>query len=114
MESRLERTESWREARVLAMVHGWKRERERKPTWNDIPGIHGVLVLDETEAVHKLDLGNLSGAMGREVRLNIGLGRWGGRQCLRGVVGLRGAARTGAALSRRVTRNSPFRGRLPK
>lgn len=43
-------------------------------TRNYITGIHGILVLDETEAVHKLDLGDLSGAMGREVSLDIALG----------------------------------------
>jgi hypothetical protein len=43
-------------------------------SWDDIPGIHGILVLDEAKTVHKLDLGNLTGAMGREVSLNIGLG----------------------------------------
>lgn len=43
-------------------------------TWDDITRIHGVLVLDEAEAIHELDLGNLAGAMGVEVVLNIGLG----------------------------------------
>lgn len=45
-------------------------------TWDNIPGIHGILVLNEAEAVHELDLGNLTGAMGREVSLDIGLGSW--------------------------------------
>lgn len=35
-----------------------------------------VFVLDEPEAVHELDLGNLAGAMGVEVVLNIGLGSY--------------------------------------
>ena len=42
-------------------------------TWNDIASIHGILVLNEAEAIHKLDLGDLAGAMGVEVVLNIGL-----------------------------------------
>ena len=35
-----------------------------------------VLVLDEAEAIHELDLRNLAGAMGVEVVLNIGLGSY--------------------------------------
>lgn len=38
--------------------------------------IHGVFVLDKAEAIHKLNLGNLAGAMGVEVVLNIGLGSY--------------------------------------
>ena len=38
-----------------------------------IARIHGVLVLDEAEAIHELDLRNFAGAMGVEVILNIGL-----------------------------------------
>jgi hypothetical protein len=45
-------------------------------TWDDIAGVHGIFVLDETEAVHELDFGDVAGAMGREVGLNIGLGRY--------------------------------------
>lgn len=45
-------------------------------TWDDIACVHVVLVLDEPEAVHELDLGNLAGAMGVEVVLNIGLGSY--------------------------------------
>jgi hypothetical protein len=47
-------------------------------TWNHIPGVHGILVLNETKAIHELDLGDLTGTVGREVRLDIGLGRWAG------------------------------------
>lgn len=43
-------------------------------TWNNVARIHGVLVLDEPKAVHEFDLGNIPGAMGRKVVLNIGLG----------------------------------------
>jgi len=41
---------------------------------NDIAGIHRILILNETEAVHELDLGDLSGAMSVEVALDICLG----------------------------------------
>lgn len=50
-----------------------------KLTWNHIPGVHGILVLNETKAIHELDLRDLAGSVGREVRLDIGFGRWGGR-----------------------------------
>lgn len=43
-------------------------------TWYDITRIHGVLVLDESKAVHQLDLHDLTRAMGVEVVLDIGLG----------------------------------------
>ena len=48
-------------------------------TWDDITGVHGVLVFDETEAIHELDLGDLASAMGVEVVLNIGLGSYSAR-----------------------------------
>lgn len=39
-------------------------------TRNDIPGVHGILILDETEAIHQLDLSD--GAIRvLEVALNI-------------------------------------------
>jgi hypothetical protein len=41
---------------------------------NNIAGIHWVLVLDETEAVHKLHFGDFSSAMSREVSLDVGFG----------------------------------------
>lgn len=43
-------------------------------TWDHIAGVHRILILDEAEAVHEFDLRDLSGAMGAEVRLNVGLG----------------------------------------
>ena len=45
-------------------------------TWDNIPGVHGILILDETEAIHELDFGDLASAMSGEVRLDIGLGSW--------------------------------------
>jgi len=43
-------------------------------TGNNVARVHGVFVLNEAEAIHELDLGNLACAMGVEVVLNIGLG----------------------------------------
>ena len=43
-------------------------------TRNDIASIHSILVLDEAEAVHELDFGNLSRAMSVEVGFDISLG----------------------------------------
>jgi len=43
--------------------------------WDDIPGVHGVLILNEAEAVHNLDLCDLAGAMLGEMSLDVGLGR---------------------------------------
>lgn len=45
-------------------------------TRNDITGIHGIIVFDESKAVHKLDLGDLSSAVGFEMRLDISLGSY--------------------------------------
>lgn len=45
-------------------------------TRDNIARVHVVLVLDEAKAIHELDLGNLAGAMGVEVVLNIGLGSY--------------------------------------
>ena len=45
-------------------------------TRNNVTGIHGILVFDESEAIHELDLGDLSGAMSVEVGLDISLGGW--------------------------------------
>lgn len=43
-------------------------------SWDHITRVHGIFVLDEAKAIHELDLGNLAGAMGVEVVLNVGLG----------------------------------------
>lgn len=45
---------------------------------DDIPSVHGILVLNEAESIHKLDLGDLACAMGREVRLNVCFSRYTG------------------------------------
>lgn len=46
-------------------------------TRNDITGIHGILVFDESKAVHELDLGDLSSAMSVEMGLDISFGSYG-------------------------------------
>jgi hypothetical protein len=43
-------------------------------TGNHIAGIHSILVFDESEAIHELDLGDLSCAMSVEMGLDISLG----------------------------------------
>jgi len=43
-------------------------------SWNNITGIHGILVFDEAESIHQLHLGDFPGAMGREMGLDVGLG----------------------------------------
>lgn len=43
-------------------------------TRHNITGIHGILILDEAEAIHQLDLGDLSRPMGVEVFFDILLG----------------------------------------
>ena len=48
--------------------------RVARHTWDYITSVHGVLVLDETEAIHELNLSDLASAMGVEMVLNIGLG----------------------------------------
>ena len=46
-------------------------------TGNHIAGIHSILVLNESEAIHELDLGDLPGAVSVEMGLDISLGGWG-------------------------------------
>jgi hypothetical protein len=45
-------------------------------TRNNITGIHGILVLDESKAIHELDLGDLSSAMSVEMGLDVGFGSY--------------------------------------
>jgi len=42
---------------------------------HNVARIHRILVLNEAKAIHQLDLSDIPGAMGREMSLNIGLGR---------------------------------------
>jgi hypothetical protein len=44
------------------------------PTRDHVARVHRVLVLNEAEAIHKLDLGDLASAMGLEMGLDVGLG----------------------------------------
>ena len=48
-------------------------------TGHNVTCVHCIFVLDEAEAVHELDLGDLASAMGVEVVLNIGLGSYSAR-----------------------------------
>ena len=59
-------------SRSSIIIHGERACRIR--TRYDISRIHGVFVLDEAEAIHKLNLGDLACAMSVEVVLDIGLG----------------------------------------
>lgn len=45
-------------------------------TWDNVPGVHGILVFDKTKAIHKLDFGDFSRAMGSKVVLDVGLGSY--------------------------------------
>ena len=40
-------------------------------TRHNVSGIHGVLILNETKAIHQLDLRDLTRSMGTEVLLDI-------------------------------------------
>ena len=110
-------------------------------TWNNVSRIHGVFVLDEAEAIHELNLGNLARAMSVEVILNIGLGSYNHgpvsdarspRMSAPSPASLDSrirntanegtfsaspkseAARRSYVLMRQVGRNIPLRGRLPR
>lgn len=50
--------------------------RAEELTRNDITGIHSVVVLNESETIHELDLGDVAGAMGLEMILDIFFGDW--------------------------------------
>lgn len=52
--------------------------RKEQLTRNNIAGVHGILVLDETKAVHELDFGNLAGSVSRKVGFHVGLGCFAG------------------------------------
>jgi len=71
-------------------------------TRDDISRVHRVLVLDEAEAIHQLDLGDLSRAMGRKVSLDIGLGGWWV------------ASVDVSVMKRDDSSDAPLRGRLPR
>lgn len=90
-------------------------------TWNDVASVHGILILNEAEPVHQLDLCDLSGAMGTKVRLDVGLGDFLQRRGQRGDPKGRGRSRATEEAGRGVTRprrcgygRLPLRGRLPR
>jgi hypothetical protein len=72
-------------------------------TWNNIAGIHRILILDEAETIHQLHLCDFSGAMFREMRLDIGLG-----SCRQRVSGCERERQIG------LERSGPLRGRFPR
>lgn len=45
-------------------------------TWDDVTGIHRILIFDEAKPVHQLDLRDLSGAMGAEMFFDVLFGYW--------------------------------------
>jgi hypothetical protein len=53
--------------------HAERQGRALTEGGDDVAGIHGILVFDEAEAVHQLDLGDLTGAVGLEVTFDLGL-----------------------------------------
>jgi hypothetical protein len=57
-----------------------RRRTDGELTWDNVPGIHGILIFNKAEAIHEFDLGDLAGAMGRKVSLNIGFCGCGGCQ----------------------------------
>ena len=48
--------------------------RRLPPTWYDIHRVHGILVFDESKAIHDLDLRDLGRPMSLEVLFHLGLG----------------------------------------
>lgn len=56
---------------TVELVEVDDRSAGGRHTRYNITGIHGILIFNEAEAVHQLDLGNLSRAMGAEVFLDI-------------------------------------------
>lgn len=45
-------------------------------TGNNVARVQGVLVFDEAESIHQLDLGDFASAMGCEMGLDISLSDW--------------------------------------
>lgn len=68
------KSEPWKAARSISCVLNLGKLCGH--TGNHIAGIHSILVLDESEAIHELDLGDLSSAMGVEMRLDVCLGSY--------------------------------------
>lgn len=50
------------------------RHYERGLTWNNITRVHRILVLNEAEATHELDLSDLASAMAVKVLFDVLLG----------------------------------------
>lgn len=71
-------------------------------TWNNVTGIHGILILDEAETTHQLHLGDFSSAMSGKVVFNVGLGSCPQRVSWQ------------ASRGKKREDYGPFRGRFPK
>jgi hypothetical protein len=68
----LERTEGWRR-RVWLACERWSGKWDDKLTWDNVPSVHSVLVLDETEAIHEFDFGDFASTMRGKMRLDVSL-----------------------------------------
>jgi hypothetical protein len=77
-------------------------KKKGRLTRNNVSGIHRVLVFDEAEAIHQLDLGDLPGAMSRKMSLDVGLG-----SC-------RESESVGIQRGEESLGYGPLRGRLPR
>lgn len=51
--------------------------RWKARTRDNVARVHRIFVLNESEAIHELNLGDLASAMGGKVSLNIGFSSWG-------------------------------------
>lgn len=52
----------------------YSNSSEQVFTWDDVARIHGVLVLDEAEAIHEFDLGDLASSVSLEMGLDVCFG----------------------------------------
>jgi hypothetical protein len=57
---------------------------EKKLTGNNVAGVQGIFVLDETKAAHQLNLCDLAGAMGAKMFFDILFVHWKERSTRRG------------------------------
>ena len=74
IESRIERRKVRRAYGKLEEISLYLDYHYDRLTWNNVLRIQRVLVLKEAEAIHELDLCNVSGAMALKVLLNIFFG----------------------------------------
>jgi hypothetical protein len=86
---------------------------ERTKCWDNVPGVHGVLVLNEPEAIHQFDFGDFASTMSGEMRLDVSFGRW---RTVSIEQYCRSEPRLGktGAVARRFVKGLPFLGKLPR